>query len=174
MAKDGTNRGGLRAGAGRKRKALEEKILDGTAIFAGEKSKKNQPKIKPPKKFLTSTQKDGGKLQSKKIYEELSAWLSERGCESLLPQQLIEDYAQAVGRHIQCEEYLSEYGLIARHPTTGEPIISPFFKMNNDCIKLSSLLWNQIFSAVRDNAPQGVLVREPMDEMEELFRRMKQ
>ena len=173
MAKDGTNRGGCRVNAGRKRKPLDEKILDGTAIFDGEKSTKNQTKVKPPKKFLTAIQKDGGKLYSKKIYEEITKWISERGCESLLPQQVIEDYAQAVGRHIQCENFLSEYGLIARHPTTGEPIISPFFKMNTELIKLSTMLWNQIYSAVRDNAPQGVFVGEPVDEMEKLFRGMK-
>ena len=173
MAKDGTNRGGIRAGAGRKRKSLEEKILDGTAIFAEEKSKKNQPKIKPPKKFLTAEQKNGEKLLSKKVYEETMNWLAERGCEGLLPAQLIEDYAQVVGRHIQCEDILSEYGLIAKHPTTGAPCVSPIFKMNSECIKQAQSLWTLIYSAVRDNAPQGIL-GEPADEMEKLFRRMNQ
>ena len=32
MAKDGTNRGGIRIGAGRKRKPLEEKIAEGKAL----------------------------------------------------------------------------------------------------------------------------------------------
>ena len=163
MAKDGTNRGGRRTGAGKKRTA----VLDGTAFFA-ETTTKN--KLKPPKKYLTAEQADGGKLYSKKIYEETTAWIIAHGCEGLIPKQLVEDYAQAVARHIQCEDYLSQYGLIAKHPTTGEPIISPFSKMNLDYVKLSSQLWYQIYTAVKENAPHGIIVSDPEDDMERLFR----
>ena len=164
MAKDGTNRGGRRMGAGKKR----EGILDGTPFF---NDKSTKPKVKPPKKYLTAEQADGGKLYSKKIYEETMAWIIAHGCEGLIPKQLVEDYAQAVARHIQCEDYLSQYGLIAKHPTTGEPIISPFSKMNLDYVKLSSQLWYQIYTAVKENAPHGMIVSEhPQDDMERLFR----
>lgn len=111
MAKDGTNRGGRRMGAGKKR----EGILDGTAFFAEKTAKK---KLNPPKKYLTAKQAGGEKLASKKIYEEIMAWIIANGCEGLIPKQLVEDYAQITARHIQCEDYLSQYGLIAKHPTT--------------------------------------------------------
>lgn len=164
MAKDGTNRGGMRIGAGKKR----EGILDGTPFF---NDKSTKPKVKSPKKYLTAEQADGGKLCSKKIYEEVMAWIIANGCEGLIPEQLIQDYAQITARHIQCEDYLSQYGLIAKHPTTGEPIISPFAKMNLDFVKLSSQLWYQIYATVKENAPRGLLVTEaPQDDMEKLFR----
>lgn len=174
MAKDGTNRGGVRVGAGKKRKPLEEKILEGKAdsnVFLNEKSAKS--KIKPPKKYLNAEQKGGGKLYSKQIYKETMEWIIAHGCEELVPKQLVENYAQVTARHIQCEEFLSNYGLIAKHPTTAEAISSPFFKMSNDCVKVSSQLWYQIYAIVRDNAANGIVGNATDDTMENLLRRVK-
>ena len=169
MAKDGTNRGGSRIGAGKKGKSLQEKILDGTAFFT-EKNRENLSKTrrKPPKKFLSAQQKDGMKLQGKQVYKEIMSWLSSRGCESLLPPQLIEDYAQVTARHIQCEEYLSQFGLIAKN-TSGEATASPFHKMNCDYLKQASQLWQQIYSAVRENSAEGF--DDDGDAMEKILRR---
>ena len=163
MAKDGTSRGGIRVGAGRKRNPQNSNIIDGTAEFGA------KTKIRPPKKYLTAEQQDGGKLYSKKIYEETTQWIIAHGCETLIPKQLVEDYAMATARHIQCEEYLSNFGLIAKHPTTGIPISSPFFRMNVESQRLASQLWYQIYTAVRDNAPQGLIVDRPQDAMEKLL-----
>ena len=169
MAKDGTTRGGNRVGSGKKGKSLKDKILDGTAIFNAKNSDfVSKTKIKPPKKYLTAPQKDGSKLQSKKVYKEIMEWLRRQGCAALLPPQLIEDYAQATARHIQCEEYLSTYGLIAKN-TSGEAAASPFHRMNIDFMKISSQLWQQIYSVVRENAAQG-LVGASLDPMEEILR----
>ena len=171
MAKDGTTRGGTRANSGRKGKSRKDKILDGTAHFTEKNDVKvSKMRIKTPKKYLTADQKDGGKLHSKKIYKEVMEWIASQGCEALLPPQLVEDYAQVTGRHIQCEEYLSNFGLIAKN-TSGEATASPFHKMNCDYIKLSSQLWNQIYAAVRENAPQGLIGVDETDPMERLFRR---
>ena len=168
MAKDGTNRGGSRIGAGKKGKSLQEKILDGTAFFT-EKNRENLSKTrrKPPKKFLSAQQKDGMKLQGRQVYKEIMSWLSSRGCESVLPPQLIEDYAQVTARHIQCEEYLSQFGLIAKN-TAGEATASPFHKMNIDFLKQSSQLWQQIYSVVRENSAEGF---DDGDAMEKILRR---
>ena len=171
MAKDGTTRGGNRIGAGRKGKSRKDKILDGTAHFTEKNGVKvSKSKVKPPKKFLTADQKDGSKLYSKKVYKEVMEWIASQGCEDLLPPQLVEDYAQATGRHIQCEEFLSQFGLIAKN-SSGEACASPFHKINCDYLKLSSQLWNQIYSAVRENAPQGLIGVDNTDPMERLFRR---
>lgn len=168
MAKDGTTRGGNRVGSGKKGKSLKDKILDGTAFFT-EKNRENvsKTKIKPPKKYLAAQQKDGGKLYAKQIYKETMEWLRRQGCENVLPPQLVEDYAQATARHIQCEEYLSTYGLIAKN-TSGEAAASPLHRMNCDYTKLSSQLWQQIYSVVRENAAQGL--SSASDDMEELLR----
>ena len=174
MAKDGTNRGGMRVGAGKKRKSLEEKILEGKTDFDGLVGENfGKTKINPPKKYLTAEQKGGGKLYARQIYRETLEWVIAHGCEEMVPKQLIENYAQMTARHIQCEEFLSTYGLIAKHPTTAEPIASPFFKMSSDCVKISSQLWYQIYAIVRDNATKGIVVTSADSVMENLLRRVK-
>lgn len=175
MAKDGTQRGGARIGAGKKPKPLEEKILEGKAE-SDEKSSEKSAKIeiKPPKKYLVAEQKmGGGKTYARQIYRETWEWVASHGCENFVTKQLVENYAQATARHIQCEELLSGYGLIGKHPTTGEPTASPFVKMSIDYLKQSSQLWYQIFAAVRDNSVRGVTGNEQNDMMEGLLRRVK-
>lgn len=174
MAKDGTCRGGARVGAGKKRKPLEEKIIEGqTDVEEIPNRAIISKKIKPPKKYLIAEQKGGGKLYAKQIYKETWEWIIAHGCEAFVPKQLVENYAQVTARHIQCEEFLSSYGLIAKHPTTGEPISSPFHKMGNDYVRLSSQLWYQIYVIVRDNATKGIIGNSSDDVMEGLLRRIK-
>lgn len=160
-AKDGTNRGGKRIGAGRKRNTA-----DLTLIKCGAK---NQRKIKPPRKYLSGEQKDGEKLAAKKIFAEVMDWLRDCHCEGLLPQSLIESYAMAMARHIQAEQYLSSYGLLAKHPTSGEPCTSPFVKISQSYLKEAQLLWSEIFSACKANAPDLVRADET-DAMAKLFK----
>ena len=174
MAKDGTSRGGARVGAGKKRKSLEEKILEGRAESDTKSSETSTvKKIKPPKKYLIAEQKDGGKLYAKQIYRETWDWITAHGCAEFVPKQLVENYAQVTARHIQCEEFLSTYGLTAKHPTTSEPISSPYAKMSLDYMKQSQQAWYQIYALVRDNATKGIVGNSSDDTMESLLRRVK-
>lgn len=78
MAKDGTNRGGARVGAGRKSKALVDKINAGTsaqilelpepAVFEGED-------VPPVKEYLKAKQKAGKDLCAEEVYKETWNWL---------------------------------------------------------------------------------------------------
>ena len=95
VAKDGTNRGGARVGAGAKKKPLADKIADGnpgkrklTVIdFESTADLEGQPMPKPSA-LLSATQKDGKKLIAAEIYEATWKWLSERRCTALVyPQQ---------------------------------------------------------------------------------------
>ena len=176
MAKDGTNRGGLpRIGAGRKPKSLEEKILDGQVAKFEVDEDFDEDFIAPPmKEYLLAEQKGGGHLQSEQVYRETYKWLKSVGCEKLVAKQLVENYSLAMARHIQCEEILSKYGLLAKHPTTGEPTANPFVKMSLDYMKQSNQLWYQIYSVVRENSTRGQIGLNPQDEaMEKLLRRVK-
>lgn len=175
MSKDGTSRGGMRVGAGKKRKSLEEKILEGKATAAeNTREKTAKAKMKPPKKYLSAEQKmGGGKTHARQIYRDTWDWIAERGCTNFVTQQLVESYAQMAARHIQCEELLSSYGMIGKHPTTGEAIASPFVKMSMDYLRQASQLWYQIYMAVRDNATQGIVGTNQDDVMESLLRRVK-
>lgn len=176
MAKDGTQRGGLRIGAGKKPKRLEEKILEGkaepveaTVPLVTSASHKKMPQLK---KFMTAEQKNGEQLQTKKIYSEMWTWLAARGCENLVDNQLLEQYSMAVARWQQCEDYISHYGLLGEHPTTGGEMVSVYVKMAQDWQKQINQLRYQIYAAVRDNAT-GVTASDQNDLMEGLLRRVK-
>jgi hypothetical protein len=129
MAKDGTNRGGARIGAGQKKKPLADKILEGNPgrrklmvmefTDAAELEGESMP---PPRDYLAAKQKNGKTTLAVEIYEKTWQWLKERRCVHLIPAQLIEQYAQSVARWIQCEECITEFGFLAKHPTTGNAI----------------------------------------------------
>ena len=126
MAKDGSNRGGARPGAGRKPKALTEKISEGkTAAVMMEPAELEGVDVPPVKDFLKSPQKSGRELVAEEVYQETYAWLKARGCEKLVTVQMVEQYAMSVSRWIQCEEIVSSTGFLAKHPTTGAAIASP-------------------------------------------------
>lgn len=76
MAKDGTNRGGARVGAGAKKKPLADKIAEGNpgrrrltvTNFDTTADLEGQPMPKPSA-MLSATQKDGKPLIAAEIYE---------------------------------------------------------------------------------------------------------
>ena len=71
MAKDGTARGGQRVGAGRKSKALTDKIADGRlngALVLPEPTDIEGADVPPVKNYLKATQKNGKDLCAEDIY----------------------------------------------------------------------------------------------------------
>ena len=118
MAKDGTSRGGARPGAGRKPKAITEKVADGnpggrklTVVDFGENAAELTGEEMPPvSEFMKAVQKDGSVLCAEDIFKTTWTWLRERRCDHLVPTQIIEQYAMAAARWVQCEEYVSTYG----------------------------------------------------------------
>ena len=171
MAKDGTNRGGARVGAGRKKKSLEEKISDGQAtqkVFSS--TSISTEEMPPPKEYLSSKQKDGEKLCAAEIYSEIWSWLKARGCENLVDNHLIEQYAMCVARWQQCEQAISQLGLSGRHPTTGGVMSSVYVKMSQDYLKLIAQLRYQIYSVVKENSTLDGLPYDGNDDMEKLLR----
>lgn len=155
MAKDGTNRGGARVGAGRKPKALIDKIAEGNSnasvMQLPEPANFNGEDMPPIKDYLKATQKNGKDLCAQEVYKDTWNWLCERGCERLVNSQLIEQYAMSVSRWIQCEECISEYGFLAKHPTTGNAIASPYVTMSQTYMKQVNQTWFQIYQVVKEN-----------------------
>ena len=164
MAKDGTNRGGRRVRAGDKPKPLAEKIaagedadiieftptalegadLDDAADLVGED-------MPSPSEYISARQKDGKPLGADEIYKETWIWLKNRGCEKLVNKRLLESYSLAFARFIQCEEALSTYGLLGKHPTTGGVVASPFASLSQSYQKQANVLWYEIFDIVKQN-----------------------
>ena len=174
MAKDGTNRGGARASTGPKKKPLHDKILEGnpgkrplkivdfddTADLAGQE-------MPPPRAYLAASQKNGGQTLAVEIYEDTWNWLNERRCAHLIPAQILEQYAQSVARWIQCEENITEYGFLAKHPTTGNAMQSPYVAMSQSFMKQATSLWFQIYQSVKENNAEDYRGATPHDDVME-------
>lgn len=174
MAKDGTRRGGARPGAGRKPKALAEKIKDGQrANVMMMPADLEGVEMPPLREFLTEQQRDGTELCAREVYEETFRWLKERGCEALVSRQLLEQYAMSVGRWIHCEQTISRTGYLAKHPTTGAPQSSPYVRISLDYMKQATTLWNEIFQIVKENCSEEYKGTPQDDVMELLLRARK-
>nr|DAV75580.1 MAG TPA: terminase small subunit [Caudoviricetes sp.]DAZ46474.1 MAG TPA: terminase small subunit [Caudoviricetes sp.] len=187
MARDGTNRGGRRVRAGDKPAPAAEKIQKGQqvqilkndiptlspteleAVDLPEGAVMNGVDMPKPSDYLSARQKNGIPLGADEIYKETWLWLKERNCEKLVNPRLIETYAQAFARYIQCEEATSTYGLLGKHPTTGGVITSPFVQMSQQYQKSANLIWYEIYDIVKQNCTE-VFEDNPNDTMELLLR----
>ena len=187
MARDGTNRGGRRVRAGDKPAPAAEKIQKGQqvqilkndiptlspteleAVDLPEGAAMNGVDMPKPSDYLSARQKNGIPLGADEIYKETWLWLKERNCEKLVNPRLIEAYAQAFARYIQCEEATSTYGLLGKHPTTGGVITSPFVQMSQQYQKSANLIWYEIYDIVKQNCTE-VFEDNPNDTMELLLR----
>ena len=186
MAKDGTHRGGRRPRAGGKPQDLVEKVNKGkTAQVMALPEFKSTPleaadldvdadyqgvDVPEPSSYLSAKQRDGTPLGADLIYKETWLWLKERGCEKLVNRRLLESYSQAFARYIQCEEAITDYGLLGKHPTTGGAIASPFVQMSQSFQKQANLMWYEIFDIVKQNSLTAYTGDPQADAMEKLLR----
>lgn len=170
MARDGTSRGGPRVGAGRKPKALFEKIQEGKADEAPvlpEPAALEGVDVPPIKDFMKASQKSGKDLCAEDVFKATWIWLKARGCEKLVNRSLIDQYAMSVSRWIQCEDCISEYGFLAKHPTTGAAIASPYVAMAQSFMKQTNQVWLQIYQVVKENCSVEYGGANPQDDLME-------
>lgn len=171
MAKDGTARGGARIGSGKK-PTNKNKVKVLTTTFDDMSDFVTPDEIEgvdvpPIKDYLKAKQKNGKDLYAEDIFKTTYLWLKKRGCENLVGNQLIEQYAMSVSRWIQCEEAISEYGMLAKHPTTGNAIASPYVSMSQAYMKQVNQIWYQIYSIIQDNGSAEIDELDPQDLMME-------
>lgn len=183
MAKDGTNRGGRRVRAGDKPAPLSDKMAAGTPARVLDLPDFSQDlyveadelevsadlrgeDMPAPSDYLSARQKDGKPLGADALYAETWKWLRARVCERFVNPRLIEAYAQAFTRYIQCEDAVSTYGLLGKHPTTGGAIASPFVQMSQSYQKQANLIWYEIFDIVKQNCSVA-FVGNPQDDIME-------
>ena len=174
MAKDGTNRGGARVGAGAKKKPIADKIAEGnpggrklTVMEFKDTADLKGLEMPEPNKMLEAIQKDGKALVAGEVYRNTWQWLNERGCAALVSPQLLERYAMSVARWIQCEEAVTEYGFLAKHPTTGNAIQSPYVAMGQNYMNQTNRLWMEIFQIVKENCTGEYSGANPQDDVME-------
>jgi hypothetical protein len=159
-------RGGARVGAGRKKKPLAEKLLLGGNGHHTVTKLKNPSKIPdnvmagadmpPIAEYLQKTAKGTSEKIVPLVYAKTVEWLKKRGCEQYVNTDLIEQYALYLSRFVQCEEGVNTYGLLAKHPTTGAPIASPYVSMGLQFSKQANIYWQQIFQIVKENCSESV------------------
>ena len=166
---------------GRPKKPLSDKIAEGNpgkrklSVMqfdnAAELEGVEMPK---PGKMLSAQQRDGSTLQASDIYEITWKWLNERGCAKYVSPQLLERYAMSAARWIQCEEIISTTGFLAKHPTTGAAIASPYVSMSQNYMSQTNRLWAEIYAIVRNNCAADYGGDNPQDDiMERLLRARK-
>lgn len=170
--------GGARPGAGRKKKALTEKLESdnpgGRTLKVLDIPDMTGVEMPKPHDFLSAKQRDGGTLQAEEIYKETWEWLKGIGCTALVAPQIIERYAMCAARWIQCEEMTNTLGFLSKHPTTGKPIPSPFINIGINYMNQAIRSWNEIFQIVKENCTTDYSGSNPQDDlMERLLRTRK-
>ncbi len=125
--------------------------------------------VPPVDEYLRSQQKCGKSLRAEHIFEQTMKWLKDIKCAGAVSKQLVEQYAMSVARWIQTEELISETGFLAKHPTTGQAIASPYVLMSQNYMKQVNQLWCQIYQIVKERCSEGIL-EETDDPMERLLR----
>jgi hypothetical protein len=190
VAKDGTNRGGRRVHAGGKPTPAAEKIQKGQtarimsndlpdlepaeleAVDLPEGAALQGADMPKPADYLSARQKNGMPLGADAIYRETWLWLKKRGCQNLVNKRMIEAYAQAFARYIQCEDAISSYGLLGKHPTTGGVMASPFVQMSQQFQKAANMIWYEIYDIVKQNCTE-TFTDDLNDTMEQLLRKRR-
>lgn len=124
---------------------MKEKILQTNDMQAVE-----MPSVK---EYLTAVQRDGSELCAKDVYERTVGWLKGIHCENAVSEQVIEEYSMAVARWVHLEQMISKYGYIAKHPTTGAPIPSPYVAMAQGYLKQISAIRAEINQTIKYNRP---------------------
>ena len=164
---------------GRPRKALTERLANGNPsgrpiMVMPAPTVLEGVEVPEPNKYIDSVQKDGSTLYAREIYEKTWKWLVECKCDHLFIPANIEQYAMSLSRWIQCEEAISQYGFLAKHPTTGNAIQSPYVAMSQNFMSQTNRLWMEIYQIVKENCATEYSGETPMDDaMERLLRARK-
>ena len=123
-----------------------------------------------PSNYLSEIQREGKPLGADLVYRETWQWLDQRGCSHFVAPRLIEAYAQAFARYVQCEQAISKFGLLGKHPTTGAAIASPFVAMSQSFGKQANVYWYEIYEIVRATCTTDYAGTTPGEEvMEQLL-----
>ncbi len=174
-------RGPMKGTGGRPPKALSEKIANGNPggrklkiLDMRETADISGVEMPEPKEYMKAKQKNGTDLCAEEVYTETWEWLKARGCEQLVNPQIIRQYAMSVSRWVQCEEATTQFGFLAKHPTTGQAISSPYVAMSQNFMKQTNQQWNQIYQIVKEHCTVDYGGTSPQDDMMERLLRARE
>ena len=121
----------------------------------------------PVSDYLRAKQKGGIDFCAEDVFKKTYTWLKQRGCEKLVTIQQIEQYSVGVARWIQCEQAISDFGFLAKHPTTGNAIASPYVSMSREYMKQVNASWFAIYQVVKENCSVEWGGASPQDDLME-------
>ena len=129
-------RGPKPGSGGRPKKAIADKIADGnlgkrplTVIDFKDSAADLEGQAMPkPSEYLSAKQKDGSTLCAAESYENVWKWLSDRGCVAIVSPQLIERFAMASARWIQCNPDIHNAVMHVEDENLGEGAIVAVFQ----------------------------------------------
>ena len=159
--------GGFRPNAGRPKKSVTERILDGNPgkrpieilQFDGD-----DELPKDPPSWLTK--------KGKEIYKSLIEWLTKIGCtKGILPYNL-EEYAHCKSRWLESEEAISAHGFLVKD-NNGKPIPNPYVAMAQQYLKMTNDVWAKIYQVVRETKLTELDSASPNDDIMESLLRSK-
>lgn len=105
------------------------------------------------KEYLTAIQRDGSELCAADVFSDTMKWLREKGFDDAVSKQVVEQYAMTVARWVHLEEMVSKYGYIAKHPTTGAPMQSPYVTMAQAYAKQVVMIRDEINRLIKESRP---------------------
>ncbi|AFM40316.1 hypothetical protein Desaci_1290 [Desulfosporosinus acidiphilus SJ4] len=170
-------RGGARKNAGRPKKPLDEKLLEGNpgkrplTVLAFPETVTQAEALPPPPEFLVDLAKGVGRCpNAETIFENVTTWLERTGCVNLIPPEHVTEYSLLKARWLECEAMNAKHGLLAKHPTSGQPIASPYVRMSIDYLKAADSAWSRIWNVVSQNSQKEFRANSPHeDAMEKLL-----
>ena len=120
--------------------------------------------LKPPIEVLQNE-------RALEMYNRTVDWLKTTNCLGFIYPELIAEYAMAKARYWQCEANNSK-SLLSKHPTTQQPMQSPFVDIAVKYAKLAEAAWEKIWNIVKENSTVDFKIGAPVDDdpMEALLR----
>ena len=159
--------GGFRAGAGRPKKSVTEKILEGNPgkrpieVLDFEEAEELP---KDPPSWLTK--------KGKEIYKSLVEWLTKIGCNKGILPYNVEEYAHCKSRWLESEEAINTHGFLVKD-NNGKPIPNPYVAFSQQYLKMTNDVWSKIYQVVRETKLTELDNDSPNDDIMESILRGK-
>jgi hypothetical protein len=164
--------GGARPGAGRPRKSLADKQLEG---FPGKRRPKvlhfegEAAPVQPPEWLRNYGESHAGRPTCDQIYQDTVAWLEQTGCAHLVNPEYISDYAIIKASWYEASRWITHLGLCyipkTKEGDKSESLVqNPMVDVAAKYYKMANAAWHKIWSVVAQNS-EMLLGDDPNNDM---------
>ena len=167
--------GGARPGAGRPRKPLAEKILEGNPGKRKPKvlefSGRSQIDPEPPEYLLAYYgHRFAGGPGIGDIYKDTVVWLEQTGCIHLINPAFIMDYAIVKSHWYEAERFITASTLAYKPGDDKLMVANPVIDVSVKYFKMAESAWARIWEIVQQNSERSWSSNPNDDLMEGLIR----